>query len=329
MDSELEEYLSLFKSTSETKLLKHASSKVGHVKPSVQKILPQLQPKPSYSLEPEAMSSSDELLTSSLQKNLKIYDLQELSGTPSDGNSMNTPNESTTSGGNLVFSLKDLSPSEASLDKSKSDTEEDTSLESFNFKANVFTVDDLVVSGQSDNGMASNSEIGGGGVNKRVVTERLMEDSIETEPENDDRSYKDDFEVTTTYKDDAEGMTYKDDFEDMTTCRDNYEYNDDFEDDGSQKDKESSDEFVDECIEEDQQVSRSTASFTKENSGSYDSNRYCSSTRPIRSDADTTQEDDVSTSSTDRLSHTALCLEDRSGDVLKTEVCKNTFTLVL
>jgi len=63
MDSELEEYLSLFKSTSETKVLKHASSRVGHVKPSVQKTLPQLQPKPSYSLEPETMLSSDKLLS--------------------------------------------------------------------------------------------------------------------------------------------------------------------------------------------------------------------------------------------------------------------------
>ena len=311
MDNELEEYLSLFKNTSETKV-KRTSSSTGRIKPKVhQKSLPQLKSKPSFSLKNKMVSCSDESLTSSLQQNLKIYNLQELSSTISsvqpEDNSIRPSEDTSSAMGNLVLTLKDLAPSEATLNKSKSDTEEDTTFESFNIKANIFTVEDLVVSEHSYNVRSVSSEVVDECIDKSAVSEKLVEDGVKFDTECHDKPiYRDDFEDITTYKDDFEQI----------------EYNDDFEDEDSQKDKESSDESVDERIEEEGQVSNDA---TEDHSGSYDDDDDKDSGSAMlgssRSNSDTKQY----TSDTDEISQTIQCSEDSSsttGDVSKTEVCR-------
>jgi len=302
IDNELKQYLSLFKKTSETNKSKSTIKK--EVKTTAhQQCL--RQPKPSYSLENEMVSSSDELLTASLQQNLKLYNLQELSSTSSDDNSFRLSEDTSSGMDNVVLTLKDLALSEATLNKSRSNTEEDTSLESFNFKANIFTVHDLVVSQHSDNMTSFSGEVVDESVDKSTVSERWVEDGVKSNTEHHNEPvYKDDFEDTTTYKGDVEQTEYKDDFEG----------------EGSQKDEESSDESVDECIEEECQVSNETTSFTKGNTVSCDSGESAmlsSSTSNLD-----TKQNNSSTSDTDEVSQATLHSESGStaGEVLKTEV---------
>lgn len=332
--NELEQYLLLFKKTSEPKVKqssrKSKSRGKSTVKTEVKATADQqclLQPKPSYLLENEMVSSSDELLTSSLQQNLKIYNLQELSSTSSDDNSFRLSEDTNSGMDNVVLSLKDLAPSEATLNKSRSNTEEDTSLESFNFKANIFTVRDLVVSQHSDNVTRVSGEVVDESVDKSAVSERFVEDGIKSNTEHHNEPvYKDDFEDTTTYKDDIEGTIYKNDFEDTITYKGDVEqtvYKDDFEGEGSQKDEESLDESVDECIEEECQVSNEIASFTKGNTDSCGSGESAMlSSSSSRSNLDT-KRGNATTSDTDKVSQAMLHSESGStaGDVLKTEVC--------
>jgi len=330
IDNELEQYLSLFKITSESKAkqtIKKASSSKGCVKTSVhQKRLPQL--KPSYSLENEMESPSDELLTS-LQQNLKIHNLQELSDTFSMQPDDNTTrlSEDTGSGmDDVVLALKDLTPSETSLCKNKTITEDDASLESFYIKANIFTIDDLVVSGRSDNVTSAGREVIDKSVDRSTVSEGLLEDGVKSNTEHHgEPMYRDDFEDTTTCKDDIEGTMYKDDFEDTTTRKGDFEkteYKDDFEGEDSQNNGESSDESVVECIEEGQFLNE-TASFAKGNTdsnGSDDSESALLSSSRSNSD---TKQNSINTDDTNEVSQATQHSESSvAGDVLKTEVCE-------